>query len=104
MIEGFGHHQFEQQAFMSREPKAQVVELWPCLEEDGKERLVMFKAYVPSASQLRELTEDTKKYTSQRSSRPHGCNLGSLQVGERWAEIFELEDAIELDLETGTGK
>lgn len=90
----------KQQAFMSKEPKAKIVRLVPCLEENGQERLVVVKAYVPSASQLQELREDGMKYSPQMSGSLAPCIRGSLQAVERAVDLIELDGiSTELKLE-----
>ncbi len=85
---------FERQEFMSSERKARVVVLETCYEEDGQERLALYRSYVPSARQLRELAEDAKKYRPKRPVSSNPCIRGSVQVAERFLEIFEMDGTV----------
>lgn len=75
----------------SREPKAYLVRLEPCLEEDGTERLVMYRAHVASATELSELAEDSKRYSAKGNYPLRACNIGTLPLFEQYIADVELQ-------------
>ena len=81
----------ERQESPSREPKAYLVRLEPCLEEDGTERLVMYRAHVASATKLSELAEDSKRYTAKGNQPLRPCAIGTLPLFLEYIAGVELQ-------------
>ena len=81
----------ERQESPSREPKAYLVRLELCLEEDGTERLVMYRAHVASATELSELAEDSKRYSAKGVYPLRACNIGTLLLFMQYVADVELQ-------------
>ena len=79
-----------QQEFMSRERKEQVVVLQACLEDDGEERLAMVEAHAPSANETHELAEAAKRYRPYRSYT-NSCSRGTIAAAKK--ELADKEAA-----------
>lgn len=71
----------------------QIVRLWPCVEEGGRERMIVISARIPTPRRLNNLEEDARKFAPKLKWLPIQCSKGTPAALEKLSNDIEADGA-----------